>query len=253
MFDVKKEIAVCWDGCAAEYDDLYGHGLKSAAEAAAWKEFLRTAIGTTPQRILDVGTGTGFLALLLAELGHEVTGIDLSDGMMEQGRKKAAARKLAVTFRTGDAETLPAEMESSFDVVINRHLLWTLLEPQKALQEWYRVLKPGGRVMIIDGNWKQLSAGDRLRRFFGNLLIAVTEFRNPWRQSSGYSAELNGLLPMNRADAALDPKSILKACGFAHIAEMRLTEIDQIERRAMPLKVRLTKNCHRHMLSAVKI
>lgn len=84
-----------------------------------------------PRRtILDVSCGTGFLSLLLAELGHFVVGLDLTEGMLEVHRRQARARGLDITMVRGDAEDPPPGL-GSFDAVVPRHLLWTLLRPQR--------------------------------------------------------------------------------------------------------------------------
>ena len=93
---IKADITVRWDNWSVKYDDQYAHGLKSEKEAAAWKGMLADALGSSPLKVLDVGTGTGFLAILLAELGHSCLGIDLSPGMLDLARKKAQGKDLQV-------------------------------------------------------------------------------------------------------------------------------------------------------------
>ena len=98
-----------------------------------------------------MGTGTGFLAILFAEMGHKVTGVDLSEGMLEKAKQNADNMGLEIDLFHGDAENLPFE-DCSFDLVVNKYLLWTLQEPACAVCEWKRVLKPGGMIFAIDGN-----------------------------------------------------------------------------------------------------
>ena len=102
--------------------------------------------------ILDVGTGTGFFAILLAEKGHRVEGIDLTPAMLEEARWLAKQRNLDITFREMDAQSL-LYPEDSFDVVISRNLTWTLPDPEKAYAEWFRVLKPGGVLLNFDAEY----------------------------------------------------------------------------------------------------
>ena len=102
--------------------------------------------------ILDVGTGTGFFAVLLAQQGHRVEGIDLTPAMLEEARILAKQRKLDITFREMDAQNLDYP-EDSFDVVISRNLTWTLPDPERAYSEWFRVLKPGGALMNFDAEY----------------------------------------------------------------------------------------------------
>lgn len=102
--------------------------------------------------ILDVGTGTGFFAVLLAQQGHRVEGIDLTPAMLEEARTLAKQRNLDITFREMDAQNL-AYPDGTFDVVISRNLTWTLPDPQRAYASWFRVLKPGGLLLNFDANW----------------------------------------------------------------------------------------------------
>ncbi|MBO5169870.1 MAG: class I SAM-dependent methyltransferase [Oscillospiraceae bacterium] len=102
--------------------------------------------------ILDVGTGTGFFAILLAEKGHRVEGIDLTPAMLEEARWLAKQRNLDITFREMDAQNL-AYPDGTFDVVISRNLTWTLPDPQRAYASWFRVLKPGGVLLNFDAEY----------------------------------------------------------------------------------------------------
>ena len=101
--------------------------------------------------ILDVGTGTGFFAVLLAQQGHRVEGIDLTPAMLEEARRLAKQRNLEITFREMDAQNL-AYPDGTFDVVISRNLTWTLPDPERAYAEWFRVLKPGGVLLNFDAD-----------------------------------------------------------------------------------------------------
>jgi SAM-dependent methyltransferase len=148
---VKEQVAAHWDRRAAHFDEDFGHSIGGPAERAAWDRILDLVIPKGgPCDALDVGSGTGFLALELAARGHRVTGIDFAPAMVARAREKAASRGLAVRFDQGDAEKLPYP-DAGFDLVISRHVLWTLPHPQRALDEWLRVLRPGGRLAVIDG------------------------------------------------------------------------------------------------------
>lgn len=102
--------------------------------------------------ILDVGTGVGFFAVLLAEQGHRVEGIDLTPAMLEEARILAKQRNLDITFREMDAQNLDYPNDS-FDVVISRNLTWTLPDPDIAYAEWFRVLKPDGVLLNFDADY----------------------------------------------------------------------------------------------------
>jgi len=103
-------------------------------------------------RILDVGTGTGFFAILLSQAGQRVEGIDLTPAMLSEAQEVAAQRGLSIVFREMDAQALDYPDES-FDVVLSRNLTWTLPEPEKAYREWFRVLKPGGWLLNFDADY----------------------------------------------------------------------------------------------------
>ncbi|TDA64042.1 MAG: class I SAM-dependent methyltransferase [Clostridia bacterium] len=87
------------------------------------------------------------VALILAELGHRVTGIDWSVTMLDQAREKAQKAGLEITFVEGEIENLPFP-DASFDLVVARHVLWTLVLPEQTLAEWHRVLRPNGRALV---------------------------------------------------------------------------------------------------------
>ena len=158
---VKSVVQKHWHGRAARYDEQANHGIHSAAQRDAWLKVLGDFAGTRPQNILDIGAGTGFLSLLLAELGHHVVGVDLAEGMLERAREKASAANLDVTFMLADAESIDAS-DASFDLAIERHVLWTLPHPSEALIEWKRLLRPGGSVGLIEGDWGSPASPDYL-------------------------------------------------------------------------------------------
>ncbi len=148
---VKARVAAHWDRRAAHFDADFGHSIATPAERAAWDRILALVVPNRgPLDALDAGCGTGFLSLELAARGHRVTGVDFAPAMVAEARRKAAAEDLPVRFEEGDAEQLPFDA-GSFDLVISRHVLWTLPHPERAIDEWIRVLRPGGRLAIIDG------------------------------------------------------------------------------------------------------
>jgi SAM-dependent methyltransferase len=148
--DVHDRVRRWWDADAHVYDHAAGHALSDPIEAAAWRRVLERTLPLPPARVLDAGTGTGAIALLAAELGYEVTGIDLSDAMLERARAKAAERELEITFVHGPSEAPP---DGPFDAVIERHVLWTIPDPVGALSAWRDVTTPDGRLVLLEGSW----------------------------------------------------------------------------------------------------
>jgi ubiquinone/menaquinone biosynthesis C-methylase UbiE len=141
-----------WDRRASTFDGEAGHGLLSEDQRQAWLGVLSGLTGQPPRRVLDVGCGTGFLAIRFAELGHTVTGVDLAPQMIDQARRKAEQGGLQVDFRIGDAAGLDFA-EETYDLVVARHVIWNLPDPERGLVEWLRVLRPGGRLVLIEGKW----------------------------------------------------------------------------------------------------
>jgi ubiquinone/menaquinone biosynthesis C-methylase UbiE len=165
----------------------------------AWVEAVRAFLPPEPCDILDVGTGTGFLAFIAASLGHRVTGIDLAEGMLAVARVEADRRGLHPRLLTGDA-VAPDFPDASFDVVTNRHLLWTLLEPQTAFATWRRLLRRGGYVLAFDGLWPGIpSSSDDPEGYFERF----------------YTPEVRAAIPGMNVDKMDALVEIFRKAGFA--------------------------------------
>ncbi|MFF2851829.1 trifunctional class I SAM-dependent methyltransferase/NUDIX hydrolase/VOC family protein [Streptomyces sp. NPDC058001] len=147
-----------WDAAADAFDDEPDHGLRDATVRAAWADRLRGWLPGGPSDVLDLGCGTGSLSLLAAEQGHRVTGVDLAPRMVERARAKLAAGApgSGAEILTGDAAAPPVG-ERRFDVVLARHVLWTLPDPEATLRHWCSLLRPGGRLVLVEGVWGDLS------------------------------------------------------------------------------------------------
>ena len=110
--------------------------------------------------VLEVGTGPGFFAILLAEAGYGVTAIDLTPSMLEEARKNAGALEQQIDFMEMNAQSLTFD-DARFDVILSRNVTWNLPDPELAYAEWTRVLKPGGLLLNFDANWyRYLFDGD---------------------------------------------------------------------------------------------
>lgn len=97
------------------------------------------------QRVLDVGCGTGPVAITAARKGAQVTGIDLSPALLEHAHRNAETAAVSVEFQEGDAEALPFE-DGSFDIVISQFGHMFAPRPDVAMAQMLRVLRPGGRI-----------------------------------------------------------------------------------------------------------
>ncbi|GAA4045705.1 class I SAM-dependent methyltransferase [Streptomyces shaanxiensis] len=143
-----------WDTAAASFDDEPDHGLRDPEVRGAWASRLRSWLPERASDVLDLGCGTGSLSLLAAEQGHRVTGVDLSPAMVDLARAKLAGRD--AVFLVGDAAAPPVG-EERFDVVLVRHVLWTLPDPARVLRHWAGLLRPGGRLVLVEGVWGTVS------------------------------------------------------------------------------------------------
>jgi len=150
---VKERVAAHWGRRASGFDDGFGHSIRTPVERAAWDRIFDLVLaGRGSLDALDAGCGTGFLSFELAARGHRVTGVDFAPAMLAEARRKAAERTAAVRFEEADAEHLPFAA-ASFDLAISRHVLWTLPHPEAAIDEWVRVLRRGGRLVVLDGQF----------------------------------------------------------------------------------------------------
>ncbi len=155
--DRKKQIAAYWSKRSEDFLRQRREELHSPLAGRFLGIIRENLPAGKPLKILDVGCGTGFFSILLAAEGHDVTGVDLTPGMIE-GAKKLAAEELAAEtsgscrFRVMDAEKLKFESET-FDVVISRNLTWTLPNAGRAYREWCRVLKQDGILLNFDADY----------------------------------------------------------------------------------------------------
>ena len=206
MEKVLETIAERWDTHAVSYDEHH-NASSTGADIKHWKQYLEAHIGQDKgQKILDVGAGTGFLTLLISELGYRTSGLDISNGMLDIARQRAAEQSLDIQFFQSPVETIPAG-DGIFDAVTNKSFLWTLLTPVETAKEWMRVLRPGGKVLcyITIGNGDGKMSG------------------------SHYSEDIENMLPLKGASAD-KMKQVLIDAGFINVEAVCLDDL--IDRHA---------------------
>ena len=199
--------------------------------------------------MLELGSGTGEFTRLLLDAGATVTGLDLSEGMLARARVKLAGR--SASLFAGDAEDT-REPAASYDAVVCRHLVWTLPEPRRAVADWFRVLRPGGRLLVVDGDWVWLPAWGWTRRAAGSTLMRLFG-RSPepmdWAAHERIMAQVHfhgGLRPPLLA-------SLLGDAGFEAARTGSLAGIRRAQRRAAPFPRSLTVGVYRDFwLTAAK-
>jgi len=248
--EIKNVICSKWDLSSQNYDTHYGHGIKTLEERTAWKRILGDALPGSTLDILDVGCGTGEISLVLAEMGHNVHGIDLSEKMLARARIKAKESNLKTKFSMGDAENLNFD-EGKFDAVVSRHLLWTLPSPTKAMNEWKRVLKNGGTIVVIDGKWRDSTLNCRARRVVSELCVLLLERQNPWK--GWYPSELNSALPYRFGLSSEEARKYFEASNLGDVTISDLRDILEIQKIGMPLHHKIAFNWTYYLVIGKKV
>ncbi len=149
-FTLKDTVLRYWSEHAPRFNVTASH-IQFAHE---WAAVLAEAVPIPPIRaVVDLGTGTGACALILAALGHRVTALDGAVGMLEQARKNAETIGVDVRFVHADVDD-PGLLTESWDVVCARNLFWTLPDPNRTLATIRSLLRPHGILLFSDGMWR---------------------------------------------------------------------------------------------------
>lgn len=207
------EVKAMFDAVAARYDLM--NALASLGQERRWRSEVRRAVVTRPgMRVLDVACGTGTSSAEFSRAGAEVIGVDFSAGMIAQGLR----RNPGADLRQGDATKLDFAA-NSFDAVTISFGLRNVSDPDRALREFYRVLKPGGHVVICEFSRPLLAPFRALYRFFlGNVMPRLARFASSDATAYDYLAESILAWPDQYAFAAQ-----LRAAGFEHLQLRNLT------------------------------
>ena len=154
MGKLLKEIQSYWSGRAEGYSKVNQEEL-NGEQKDKWLSLLEEKFPhRRPEeiRVLDIGTGPGFFAVILAEQGYQVTAVDYTQEMLRQAKRNAGIYADAIDWYQMDAQNLAFDSEQ-FDVVVSRNLTWNLESPEEAYKEWHRVLKKDGIMLNFDANW----------------------------------------------------------------------------------------------------
>jgi SAM-dependent methyltransferase len=238
------QIRTYWDTDSTTYDRAAGHRPTSSAEVAAWLTALARLLPPAPARVLDCGAGTGFLSLMAARLGHKVTALDLSSGMLGQLRTRAAAEGLGVEVVQGPVELPPP---GPFDVVIERHVVWTLPDPPAALAAW-RQVAPYGRLILVEGLWGKVDPVEAARSKARDLLRRVR--RVPGDHHAAYAPEVAAALPFGRGTRPSALIDVVAAAGWPDPWIERLRDVEWAATIALPMPERLVGVPPRFVITA---
>jgi len=149
----KQHSPETWDTVASAYDGMRpDQGLTDPQIRAAWRLLLERNLPPAPRRVLDVGCGTGSLSILLAEMDHDVTGIDFSPEMIAEAERKSEGLQETVRFEVQDGSALEFEPRS-YDAIVCRQTLWAMSDRTATLANWAALLADGGAMLLIEGRF----------------------------------------------------------------------------------------------------
>ncbi|SNS93843.1 Ubiquinone/menaquinone biosynthesis C-methylase UbiE [Anaerovirgula multivorans] len=149
---IQNRIENYWNSRAGDYSESIQKEMNSF-QINAWRKLIsENAPSKANIKALDIGTGPGFFTIVMSDLGYKVTAVDCTENMLSEARKNVERAGFTAEFLQGDCHQLPFE-DASFDLIVCRNLVWTLVDPIGAYCEWYRLLKPEGKLLIFDANW----------------------------------------------------------------------------------------------------
>ncbi|UXT43583.1 class I SAM-dependent methyltransferase [Agrobacterium leguminum] len=246
-FDLKEEIRDYWSKRSETFDLAFGHRIASGPEAEAWQKPIRELIGPGPKRVLELACGTGEVTRLIHDLGHDVTALDFSEAMLAVARAKHAG-KPRLRFIMADAENT-MEPDASYDAIVCRHLVWTLTQPEQTFSEWFRLLRPGGRLLFFDGDWATPKPTGRL----ASLLISLIDHvmgadRNYDGALGSRHAAIMKALPFGQGLQPQMLTPLLIAAGFDKIELHSHHPIAKAQRKNANLRNRLRTFVYRRFI-----
>lgn len=209
----KQQVASMFNSIAGKYDFL-NHFLSIGIDVRWRKKAINLLRPLHPQKILDVATGTGDVAILTAKMLHpkSIVGIDISTGMLQVGKEKIAKQNLSDTIEMleGDSENLPFA-DNTFDAITVSFGVRNFQNLEKGLREMYRVLKPGGKVVIIEFSRPKQSAFKGIYKLYMNVVTPnVGKMISKNFEAYEYLNESAKAFPERN-----DFTAILSSCGFA--------------------------------------
>lgn len=221
MAELLHSIGQYWTRRAPSYTDVIKKNLADGWDQV-WADELISHFpdgGDRPLRVLDIGTGPGFYAIILARRGYEVTAVDYSEGMLREAKRNAGALADKIRFARMDAQKL-AFADGSFDAIVTRNLTWNLPDPTGAYREWMRVLRPGGALVNFDANWYAYLFNEdkqqEYQRDRTNARLAGVEDHEAYAETDMMEG-ISRMLPMGRLRRPQWDMDTLNALGFSAV------------------------------------
>lgn len=250
-WNLSEAIRDYWNIRAESYDASLGHGWIDGAESAAWLDQIAGHLGPGDgRRALDIGCGTGPMSLLLHRTGFQVTGADFSEPMLARARLKAKTADAPIHFLCAEASRIP-DPDAGFDAILTRNLVWTLPDPAAALAEWRRLLRPGGRLLIIDGDFTRLSLTERLMPVLDAVLGARLDGHSVLSEAQWQAHHaIMSQLPHGSGLRADQVTRMMAGAGFANLRQTSLRPVIRSRHpRAMSRARLVAMSQHRFAIS----
>ena len=216
----KEQVAQMFDNISGNYDNL--NRVISFGIDIKWrKKVLKIVQDAKPDTILDIATGTGDLAILMAKTkAKQIIGLDISAGMLEVGVKKIAEKQLSKTIEMvlGDSENMPFD-DHYFDAITVAFGVRNFETLEKGLTEILRVLKPGGVFVILETSVPDKTPYKQGYNFYSkNILPLIGKLFSKDNEAYGYLSESAAAFPYGEA-----LNNILRKVGFIDVVAMPQT------------------------------
>ncbi len=216
----KEQVAQMFDNISGNYDNL--NRVISFGIDIKWrKKVLKIVSDTNPKIILDIATGTGDLAILMAQTNAEkIIGLDISAGMLEVGKKKVEEKKLSHTIDLvlGDSEKIPFD-DNYFDAITVGFGVRNFENLEKGFAEILRVLKPNGVFVILETSVPDKTPYKQGYKFYSkNILPIIGKLFSKDNSAYGYLSESAAAFPYGEA-----LNNILRKIGFIDVVAMPQT------------------------------
>lgn len=244
--DLAEDIRDYWSRRSQTFDLAFGHRIAPGAEADAWAQPMRDHLGPAPQRVLELACGTGEVTRLVHDLGHDVTALDFAEPMLAVARAKHSGKPRLRFLQADAGRTM--EPDASYDAILCRHLVWTLTDPTAAFADWARILRPGGRLLIYDGNWAHPGPGGH----WAARALALWERLSPDPHYDGAMGELHAgimrRLPFGTGLTFEALQPLLRDAGFGNIRQISHAPIARAQRRTNGLRNRLRTRVYQRFI-----
>ncbi|PXZ04899.1 SAM-dependent methyltransferase [Gilliamella apicola] len=238
-----QDLIIYWTNRAKGYSQTNQDELATDKRKIWQKLILNHAPNKNKLRILDIGTGPGFLAITLALAGHEVTAVDVTQAMIDQAKDNASQYRVKVNFVLSDVHCLPFD-DNHFDLIVLRNVTWNLSNPTVAYQEWFRVLNSQGKLLNFDANWYLfLFNKDLYSQYMQDRQNTMNYgIEDHYRQTNTQEMErIAKLLPLSKEIRPEWDMNILQSIGYKNIhihndiSKIVWDEIEQINYHSTPM------------------